>query len=53
MKNKQKKGEQTPIGKLTQNYEKFIKDKELNQNGKELFGKILKKATNPKQRGSK
>ena len=39
--------------KLTQNYEKFMKGKEINPNGKELFDKTLKKAAKPKQRGSK
>jgi hypothetical protein len=29
-----KKKEQTPMEKLTQNYEKFIKDKEVNEDGK-------------------
>lgn len=39
--------------KLTEGYEKFIKGKELNEIGKELFGKAIKKATKIKQRGSK
>ncbi len=36
-------------------YEEFIKGKELNPNGYNLFKKVLKKAANPKtkQRGSK
>jgi hypothetical protein len=37
--------------KLTENYEKFIKGKELNPDGEKLFNKTLKKATKP--RGSK
>ena len=39
--------------KLTQGYEKFIKGKEVNNNGKALFEKTIKKATTTKQRGSK
>ena len=39
--------------KLTQGYEKFIKGKEVNNNGKALFEKAIKKATTTKQRGSK
>lgn len=42
------------MDKLTQGYEKFIKGKELNPNGKDLFNKVIKKAvTVKKQRGSK
>lgn len=48
---KSTKKKQTPMEKLTQGYEKFIKGKEVNKNGKKLFNKTLKKAT--KQRGSK
>ena len=36
---------------LTAGYEKFIKGKETNSNGKALFDKALKKAVKP--RGSK
>lgn len=36
---------------VTAGYEKFIKGKKLNHNGKELFEKAVKKAV--KQRGSK
>lgn len=39
--------------KLTHGYEKFIKGKEVNDKGRELFEKALKKATNAKQCGSK
>lgn len=46
-----KKKVKTPMEKLTENYEKFIKDKELNPNGKNLFDKAIKKTTKP--RGSK
>lgn len=41
----------TPMEKLTQDYEKVIKGKELNKNGKQLFDKAIKKAAKP--RGSK
>jgi hypothetical protein len=51
MKHKHNKKETTPMEKLTQGYEKFIKRKETNENGKKLFDKTLKKAT--KQRGSR
>jgi hypothetical protein len=47
------KKNKTPMEKLTQGYEKFIKDKELKENGKELFEKAIKKAVNIKQRSSK
>ena len=47
------KKQQTPMDKLTANYEKLIKGKELVQGGKEAFNKALKKATKPKQRGAK
>jgi hypothetical protein len=43
----------SPMEKLTQGYEEFIKGKELNKNGKQLFDKTIKKAANPKPRGSK
>ena len=45
------KKQQTPMEKLTANYERLIKGKQTNNNGKELFEKTVKKAT--KQRGSK
>ncbi len=45
--------QKTPMEKLTQGYEKFIKGKELDQEGKKLFDKAIKKAAKPKQRGSK
>ena len=47
------KKELTPMEKLTQGYEKFIKGKQLNENGRELFSKAIKKAAQIKQRGSK
>ena len=43
-----KKKKQTPMEKLTQGYEKFIKNKEVNENGKEQFEKALNKATKKK-----
>jgi hypothetical protein len=48
-----KKKESTPMEKLTQGYEEFIKDKELNKDGKKQFDKVIKKVAKPKQRGSK
>lgn len=42
------KKQQTPMEKLTQGYDKFIKGKELNHNGVELFNKVIKKASTPK-----
>ncbi len=47
------KKSKTPMEKLTQGYEKFIKGKELAQGGKDAFNKALKKAVKTKQRGSK
>ena len=49
----QKKNELTPMEKLTQGYEKFIKGRELVQGGKDAFNKAIKKAAKPKQRGTK
>lgn len=40
--------EQTPMEKLTQDYEKLIKGKELNKNGRQLFDKVIKKASKPR-----
>ena len=48
-----RKQAQTPMEKLTENYERFIKGKEVVKNSKERFDKVIKKATKPKQRGSK
>jgi len=42
-----KKKEKTSMEKLTDNYEKFIKGKELNPNGKKLFDETIKKAAKP------
>jgi hypothetical protein len=50
---KSKKKEETPMDKLTQGYEKFIKDKETKEDGRQQFEKVIKKATKIKQRGSK
>lgn len=43
----------SPMDKLTQGYEKFIKGKELKENGKNQFDKAIKKTIPKKQRGSK
>ncbi len=51
MKAESKKKEKTPMEKLTEGYEKFIKDKKTDKGGKQAFEKALKEAT--KQRGSK
>jgi hypothetical protein len=52
--NKKDEKDITPMEKLTQGYEKFIKGKETNNNGSQLFSKVISKATKPtKQRGSK
>jgi hypothetical protein len=52
---KSNKKEPSQMDKLTQGYEKFIKGKELNTDGKDQFEKAIKKAATPpkKQRGSK
>lgn len=42
-----------PMLDVTKGYEKFISDKSLNKNGKDIFDKAIKKASKPKQRGSK
>ena len=38
---------------VTAGYSKFMKGKQINKNGKELFDKTIKKAATLKQRGSK
>jgi len=43
----------TPMEKLTQGYEKFIKGKDTNSKGKRLFDKAIKKVATTKPRGSK
>jgi hypothetical protein len=48
-----KNKKQTPMEKLTAGYSKFIKGKELNNNGKELFDKVLKKVVTTKPRSAK
>jgi len=48
-----KNNKQTPMEKLTQGYEKFIKGKEASDHVKEQFDKAIKKASKPKERGSK
>ena len=48
------KKEKISMAELTSGYEKFIKGKELNKNGKGLFNKIINKAAKAtKLRGSK
>jgi hypothetical protein len=42
------KKEKTPIEKLTSGYDKFIKGKEANPNGKAAFEKVVKKAAKPR-----
>jgi hypothetical protein len=50
----QKKKERLTPEQLDANYNKYMKDKELNPNGKQLFEKAIKKAAVPtKPRGSK
>jgi hypothetical protein len=44
---------QTPMEKLTQGYEKFIKSRELSKEGKQAFDKAIKKAAKPKGRSAK
>ena len=53
MKNKKKKGERLSSEELALRAEQFLKGKELNPNGSELFEKALRKAVSTKQRGSK
>jgi hypothetical protein len=43
-----KKKELTPMEKLTAGYEHFVKGKKLNNKGRKLFDKVLKKATKPR-----
>jgi hypothetical protein len=42
------KKELTPMEKLTAGYEDFIKGKELNNKGRELFDKAVKKVVKPR-----
>lgn len=48
-----KGSKKTPMERLTAGYEEFIKGRELKKDGLQAFQKALKKATKPKQRGSK
>ena len=48
-----RKQKQTPMEELTKGYEKFVKGKESKKNGKSAFNKVIRKASKPKQRGSK
>ena len=36
------------MAEVTKNYSQFIKGKQVNKNGKELFEKTLKKAVKPR-----
>jgi len=47
MKGNKKKIERLTPEQLDANYNKYMKDKELNKNGKELFEKAIKKASKP------
>lgn len=47
MKAKNKK-EPIPMDRLTAGYEKFIKGKEINNNGRIAFDKAIKKASKPR-----
>jgi len=40
--------EKTPMEKLTQGYEAFIKGKKINAKGKKLFDRAIKKASKPR-----
>lgn len=48
-----KKSKQTPMEKLTQGYEKFIKGQETKKGSKATFDKVIKKAAKSKSRSSK
>lgn len=48
-----KKKTPTPMEKLTAGYEKFIKGKELNNDGKEQFDKTIKKAISKQPKSKK
>ncbi|MFT3909855.1 MAG: hypothetical protein QM737_10550 [Ferruginibacter sp.] len=43
-----KKKKEITMEELTKNYSTFIKGKEINKNGKDLFDKTLKKAVKPR-----
>ena len=45
--------EKSPMEKLTEGYEDFIKGKKVNKAAKKLFNRAIKKAATPKPRGSK
>lgn len=53
MKGKKKKRERLTPEQLDANYNKFMKGKELNPKGLELFNSTLKKAANTKPHDSK
>lgn len=43
-----KKKKEITMAELTKNYDTFIKGKQVNKNGKELFEKTLKKVVKPR-----
>ena len=45
---KKKRNKLTPMEKLTEGYEAFIKGKKVNANGKKVFDKAIKKAAKPR-----
>jgi hypothetical protein len=53
MKKEEKKKKGRTMEEVTAGYEEFMKGKQLNPNGFELFDKTIKKAATPKKRGSK
>jgi hypothetical protein len=53
MKGKPKKRERLTPEQLDANYKKYMKGKELNPKGLELFNKTLKKAATTKRHGLK
>ncbi len=40
--------EKLSMVEITKGYEKFIKEKEVSNNGRELFDKVIKKSVKPK-----
>lgn len=47
------KKEKTPMDRLTAGYNKLMKGKKVNDNGKQLFENAIKKTAKSKSRGSK
>lgn len=48
MAKKKVRKKKTPMEILTAGYEGFIKDKQVNKNGKAIFDKTIKKASKPR-----